>query len=341
MNFSNIVNTIDLGKKTKRYIWVDWAKALLIYIMVVGHCFPEEHINRMIYAFHMPAFFIISGYLYHEHSWFRTLKSFALPLVVFSLVNFLLIVFPQFIKGTFTSADFIERIYVPYWGGTTRNIDYLYLFPGCWFVFALLLGRFLMGDIPAFRWIREHSKISIFVLLVWLVIEPFIFPNHSNPLEKYKFYRVIPSLPFLLLGYKLKSYNLCKIFNIRNACIFAFVFVCISSFQGYCNILDYKFGISYIVFYFNAIIGSLAFFGICNYCKRSILVEKLSTGTILVLAFNISLIYYVKVFISHSPLSFMVDDVWICPWLIALLVVAICFVPILILLKYWPAVLGK
>ena len=35
----------------------------------------------------MPAFFVISGFLYHEHNWRPTLKSFGIPLVVFSIIR--------------------------------------------------------------------------------------------------------------------------------------------------------------------------------------------------------------------------------------------------------------
>lgn len=60
----------------KRIIWIDWAKAILIYLMVVGHCLPVKWQGTLIYAFHMPAFFVISGYLYKPHHWLKTLKSF-------------------------------------------------------------------------------------------------------------------------------------------------------------------------------------------------------------------------------------------------------------------------
>ena len=50
-------------QEKNRIVWIDWAKVILIYLMVVGHALPCKWENQVIYAFHMPAFFIISGFL--------------------------------------------------------------------------------------------------------------------------------------------------------------------------------------------------------------------------------------------------------------------------------------
>lgn len=49
-------------------VWVDWLKAFLIFLVILGHLPDELHIKWFIYLFHMPAFFIISGYLYRPRA---------------------------------------------------------------------------------------------------------------------------------------------------------------------------------------------------------------------------------------------------------------------------------
>lgn len=50
-----------------RQNWIDWAKAIGIYLVVVGHCtFTNTNIEGFIYTFHMPLFFLISGFLYKK-----------------------------------------------------------------------------------------------------------------------------------------------------------------------------------------------------------------------------------------------------------------------------------
>lgn len=47
----------------KRLQYLDLAKAVGMLCVLIGHSFISEKINTVIYAFHMPLFFFISGYL--------------------------------------------------------------------------------------------------------------------------------------------------------------------------------------------------------------------------------------------------------------------------------------
>ena len=49
---------------SNRVKWIDYAKCILIFFMVSGHCNINNTYHMFIYSFHMPAFFIISGYLF-------------------------------------------------------------------------------------------------------------------------------------------------------------------------------------------------------------------------------------------------------------------------------------
>ena len=69
---------------------IDWAKTICIFFMVVGHYTENKIILSYIYSFHMPAFFIISGFLYKPHSWKQTIIAFTVPVVFFSLLNLIL-----------------------------------------------------------------------------------------------------------------------------------------------------------------------------------------------------------------------------------------------------------
>lgn len=49
------------------YSWLDSAKGFGIILVVLGHASLVMPLNRTLYAFHMPLFFIISGLLFKEH----------------------------------------------------------------------------------------------------------------------------------------------------------------------------------------------------------------------------------------------------------------------------------
>ncbi|MCH3910240.1 MAG: acyltransferase family protein [Limosilactobacillus oris] len=48
--------------KGKRLEWVDIAKGIAILLMIIGHEVKNPHIYALIFSFHMPLFFILSGY---------------------------------------------------------------------------------------------------------------------------------------------------------------------------------------------------------------------------------------------------------------------------------------
>lgn len=76
---------------------IDIAKAIGIILMVIGHTRCPEYLRHLIYLFHMPLFFLFSGYFFnqkylHDKRMFikKKIKSLYLPYVKWSLL-FLLI----------------------------------------------------------------------------------------------------------------------------------------------------------------------------------------------------------------------------------------------------------
>lgn len=325
----------------ERLVWIDWAKAILIYLMVVGHCFPIAWENQLIYAFHMPAFFILSGFLYRPHHWSKTLKSFLIPIVFFSIINFIIYVIPRLLKGTFSSDRLLDRILVPYWGGRSgiSSEDFIYCFPGVWFLIALFLCRLFLGDIPWFSWVYKYKYYVMGGILLFLTLEPVILS--SNPFLVYKFYRFVPSMPFVLFGCCLKD-RLC-VSNIPLSAIFLLVgiFVGLSFINGYCNILEYQFGKSYLIFFANACFGSIALFSICSFFHSSFVIQLFSIGTILVLAMNFNLKVFFNLFLGKLGWNMVIADQYLFPWFLGIIIMVACYYPIKWLFYRFPILLGK
>lgn len=103
-----------MGKNNVREAWVDNTKVVACILVVVGHFFqsmtkaaiiPESDIYKWfiqtIYYFHVPLFFICSGYLYQVYSSVNSLNtwknnvvkkavSLGVPYFIFSLVTWIL-----------------------------------------------------------------------------------------------------------------------------------------------------------------------------------------------------------------------------------------------------------
>ena len=74
-----------------RIAWVDIAKGIGIVLVLIGHISQNKNLHYFIYSFHMPLFFIISGYLYSEKEQYvrKKAKSILLPYLLWSIVSFL------------------------------------------------------------------------------------------------------------------------------------------------------------------------------------------------------------------------------------------------------------
>ena len=81
----------------KRITSIDILRALGIILMVLGHVFTFfGKFDRYIHTFHMPLFFVISGYLYHSKAEVTILKQvlqkakrLLLPYITFGVLNYL------------------------------------------------------------------------------------------------------------------------------------------------------------------------------------------------------------------------------------------------------------
>ena len=80
--------------------WIDSCKGIVILLMVIGHVphLPSLAI-KLIYGFHMPFFFIMSGYLFYSEKWhalgfkqfaLTRLKNYLIPFAIWSTLNWLI-----------------------------------------------------------------------------------------------------------------------------------------------------------------------------------------------------------------------------------------------------------
>ena len=246
-----------------RFVWVDWAKMLLIYFMVVGHFHPPLIQSQFFYVFHMPAFFIISGYLYRPHDWKRTIVSLMTPVVVFSLFNLCFQILISFLKeGCYDSTDLFRRIMVPYIGGVADpNVDYIVLFMGAWFPIVLMLVRLVVGDIKAFSFVGRY-KVAVFLVVMAFMVTLPLWADMNNDICQMKPFLMFPSLPFFLLGMMLHDVDTQMLHKWlkRLVPLFFIVYLFMAIWNGRVEILNLHFGHNYLFFFIGAVSGSAVLF---------------------------------------------------------------------------------
>ena len=96
------------NEKKKREEYIDISRGLVILLMLLGHSGAPKLLTQLIYAFHMPFFFILSGYLYDPEKWeargskalIKTkFKAYMIPYFVLCMINIAMEVINAFINN--------------------------------------------------------------------------------------------------------------------------------------------------------------------------------------------------------------------------------------------------
>lgn len=255
--------------KENRIATLDIAKGIGIILVVVGHCYAKPtNLHRLIYAFHMPFFFIISGIIYSfrdkKFSFnFRTkLKSLLFPYFMFELMWIIFLGVLNFKNPGF-------NIY--------NKILNTLLFKGniaTWYLPCLFITEFLFYITLE----TKYPKLLIFMML----FTGLLYPNQSNKL--WFIMRPLVGLGFFSVGY---FYN--QAFKKRVNCVLYIILLLIYCITALCNgdVSLYSRDFSNIVLYiFNGILGS---FLVLYFCK---FIEKQSENSQILTIFKSRLCYF-------------------------------------------------
>ncbi len=104
----------------KHYAEISAAKGIMIILMVIGHSSTPIQIQNSIYLFHMPCFFLISGYLFKENYLndtkqfiYKKVKGLYFPFVKWSLIFLLLhnvLYHINFYNTQYNASDYLSKV---------------------------------------------------------------------------------------------------------------------------------------------------------------------------------------------------------------------------------------
>ena len=184
----------------KEYIsWIDTAKGIGVFLVVIGHLLYDstlQTVNTAIYSFHMPLFFIISGFLIYgarRDSFLEFLKKNFVRLIIPAYI-YSLVFIPLFIyrKSPVEIGDFIGRL-------TFSSGFVIYNLP-CWFFFVLFGVKLLER---VFRIADRPRTIRVAICIFTFVLERFIY--NVPKLHFYSIKRVGIAFVFLQVGILLRD----------------------------------------------------------------------------------------------------------------------------------------
>lgn len=177
-----------------RIAWLDWAKVIGMFLVVLGHCYPFAsppcYVRNLIYSFHMPLFFFMSGMLFKQRTVAEAARKSFVALIV-PLLSW-------------------NAVWILIFGGGVipqlRNVFYgeTIICGPSWFFFSLFECQMLAAMLVNRRTRFCGVALSLLLLLLCKRV-PYCYVGSAAM-----------SLPFFLAGFALRA-TLCRCNGVRVA----------------------------------------------------------------------------------------------------------------------------
>lgn len=202
----DIIEVVSLEKKPKvRLDYLDIAKGLAIFIVVIGHvaeAFDVPYYRVVIYTFHMPLFFIVSGAITKRHKHIEKYNLY--NFLEFVKKNFLALVVPYLIWALIFMQFDIKKIPLILYG-TRWSLNEAASNTVLWFLPCLFSSRII---VELLLWLSTkvniHRKVFASIAAVIMFVLGFILPVPEMQLP-FGLSQAPIAVGFILLGYVFKD----------------------------------------------------------------------------------------------------------------------------------------
>lgn len=334
--------------------FIDYSKVIGIYLVVFGHYvyymgipFQNSFLWNFvfdIYSFHMPLFFIISGYLFKfvgvKEGIAKGFKQLLIPYFLLSGISLLVGITGEAIAGRLTLDMVLVNLVAIMSASDFFGRAYSTFSAALWFVYSLFFIKLIMEILKS----TDYKPVKYFLLLLIIVTGVYTVLMQKS-LFAFRVSSTIVGLSFFAIGFYSKTIiKRIHILSTGSLLLSFFVAMLITWSCAYLNI-DYshppgvsifssKYGYYPLLFYISGIAGTMMVLTIsqvlARYKIRVILV--ISNGTILILGLH-KLVYL----ILRSQIS---SDNFYFILFFSLVVIVLCYILIKIAVKYFPVLLG-
>lgn len=312
-------------KTLERLNYIDYVKGIAILFVVLGHIYNNSA-KLWIYSFHMPLFFMISGYLLEYNKIYNRqfkniliskLKSLVIPFYIYSIIN----TFILLCLNNFSKKIFIENII---------RILTLQGKGGIWFLYCLFFAEVIYVSL---RKIVKNKFVENLIIVILFIIA--FFMNSANLLLVI-IARVFIALGFLCIGNyvinNINKYNINWIFI-----VIIFVLTIIGArLNGVIDLFSLTLGRYKILYIILSILGSILIISICKKFEgfNLNLLKYFGMNSLIIMITHKSILniiaYFIGIYTDYVYGSIM------------FIVVILIEVPIIYIInKYLPFTIGK
>lgn len=339
-------------EKVKRLDYVDVCKWLGISLVIFGHMKMPNEVLQWIYAFHMPLFFILSGYTYRAQKinndfFVKKIKTIYVPFLLFALI---------FCRGEMSSWAFI--VY-----GSRNTLDIAGTYTVLWFLpcfFAsVILFSVCMNVIKGKKWLL---LVGVVFLLMGAVacdymkgVQPMI-AKYGYPLN---FDMALVGAVFMVAGYCFKQ--IIDWFKSKKQWLLimtVIVMFAITSYTAFINLPESlnpvcphvemsvgAFG-NWGLFFMNAMLMSFALIGLSVLIDKCVNKKKLllfiGQNSLTILCVHGTILLVASKVLPKIGLIGVSDGVLMLQGVVAYMIVILVSIPLILLIKcFAPNLVGK
>lgn len=213
------MESIEIRQSKKRDIRFDIAKGIGILLVVIGHVGEMKHLQPIIYSFHMPLFFMISGYFFKKKKFDvfikKRIKSLIIPYWFTSILLVLMMLIKQIYYQNYHVALFLRDNLMRIVLGYSQDINGMAAVGPLWFLLALFFSELfylLFSQKEAFTTL---FVIAAFCFGVWSHHHLGVFPFSLQP--------ALCATLFLHIGFLCKTHHWLDEMNWQRAVLALFI----------------------------------------------------------------------------------------------------------------------
>ena len=332
--------------------WIDNAKAIGIALVVLGHMQLTPGSKNFIYSFHIPLFFLLSGYVHKaavnlKFAFKKNITKLLLPYFYFYLIS---LAYNYIIEIKHHQYTFITHSRFRFIMGLFAGVGYSTNFSDSvnhplWFLVALFVVRIIYLLLETLF----KNNLYLIALTICILLSGIIYLKLNNIDLLFSIDSAILALPFYFFGVVMKKqykrYHFFK-YNVFNGFLFLLFAVSVywlAKINGSADMNFPSWGNNIFLFYFIGLIGSLMVIAL------SFLFNKVSIAVINTIAGNTLIIMCLQgiikslLFLTSDILRHPLDnEVALIPQVVSTLaILALSLIPIYIINKYLPFLVGK
>ena len=298
------MNNTNRNITRQRYSHVDVAKGIGILLVVLGHAlayagFAQSSLFVTIYAFHMPFFFFISGYLHKTKSpndyYLGKVRTLLIPYLTFMGLNLVLF----FLLKCIRLDKYYDKI----------------RFGGMWFIITLLFVTVIYYTLRLviYKWLGSGAKteLTLFTILIFVLAIGLVYAKHISDEINEPIATTFVGLFFYETGliynnFTKKVYKKIKssvvVCRIVSALLGVLLF-CIISFTVRFNTVSVDMNTSrygrWYVFLFNAVLGMFALYFLSFAISHNKILEFFGKNSLIILMVHIPVSRSIIFICSH------------------------------------------